>query len=332
MLQVESISFSYDKSTVVNAVSFTLQRGEIGCLLGPSGSGKTTTLRLLAGFSQLEAGKIRLHESMISDSTSTVPPEHRKVGMVFQDYALFPHLTVAQNVAFGISSAPDKAQRVEELLALVGLKEWQDAYPHTLSGGQQQRVAIARALAPKPDLLLFDEPFSSLDVALREQLAQDIRRILKSENTTALMVTHDQQEAFAMADKIGVMFDGTLHQWAEPESVYCEPSSDSVAKFIGDTALVDISLFDEEKDSSNKAQFVAIRPQQVSVNDDGKWAAIVTNSVFCGAYYRIALQLKEFPHISLPCLVSTEQAHSIGDTVSVDIDLTAAARVQKLGQ
>ncbi len=221
----------------VEAVSLALGAGAIGVLIGPSGCGKTSLLRLVAGLERPDAGRITIEDEVLSDAVRRIhlAPERRRIGMVFQDYALFPHLSVADNVAFGIDELPrsERASRVAQMLDLVGLAHAAHRAPHQLSGGQQQRVALARALAPKPRLLLLDEPFSSLDVDLRERLAQEVRTILKESGTTALMVTHDQLEAFAVGDVIGVMNKGRLEQWDDAYSLYHRPASRFVAGFIG---------------------------------------------------------------------------------------------------
>ncbi len=219
----------------VDQVSFTLAAGDIGVLIGPSGCGKTTLLRAVAGLEHAQAGRIRLGEEVVSEGALHVPPESRRIGMVFQDYALFPHLDVGRNVAFGLAGWPAarRQARVAEVLALVGLEQAERLHPHQLSGGQQQRVALARALAPQPRLLLLDEPFSNLDVELRERLAHELRAILKAAGATALFVTHDQLEAFAIGDVIGVMHEGRLHQWEDAYSLYHRPATRFVADFIG---------------------------------------------------------------------------------------------------
>src|SRR5512134_173091 len=203
VLELRGISHAYGEQAVVKSLSLSLGRGTIGCLLGPSGCGKTTVLRCIAGFERVAAGEIRLSGQAVASPTRHLPPEKRRVGMVFQDYALFPHLSVAENVAFGLHgmSRAGRRERVEELLAVVHLAEAARKYPHELSGGQQQRVALARALAPRPDLLLLDEPFSNLDVDLREKLSLEVRDILKAQNATAILVTHDQNDAFSIADE-----------------------------------------------------------------------------------------------------------------------------------
>jgi iron(III) transport system ATP-binding protein len=225
----------------VKAVSLRLQAGEIGVLLGPSGCGKTSLLRAIAGFVPLESGSIQVGGAQLAGPGLHLPPEARQVGVVFQDFALFPHLNVADNVAFGLRklARSPRAARVAEMLELVDLTAFSAQFPHELSGGQQQRVALARALAPAPTLMLLDEPFSSLDAELRERLATEVRTILKRAGTTALVVTHDQLEAFAMGDAVGVMNKGTLEQWDTPYNLYHRPNTRFVADFIGHAALVD---------------------------------------------------------------------------------------------
>ncbi len=239
-LELEHTSIRYPGATAraaVDAVSLGLLGGEIGVLIGPSGCGKTSLLRAVAGLERLAQGRIAIDGEPLADAARGLhrAPEARRVGMVFQDYALFPHLSVARNVAFGIAHLPrgERERRAQEVLELVGLAHAAERAPHQLSGGQQQRVALARALAPKPRLLLLDEPFSSLDIDLRERLAQELRAILKASATTALFVTHDQLEAFAVGDKIGVMHEGRLLQWDDAYTLYHRPVCRFVASFIG---------------------------------------------------------------------------------------------------
>ena len=219
----------------VDGVTLGLAAGEIGVLIGPSGCGKTTLLRAVAGLESVALGTVRLGGELVSSPDVQMLPEKRRIGMVFQDYALFPHLDVGRNVDFGIRQldAAARRARVDEVLALVGLGGMHSRYPHELSGGQQQRVALARALAPKPRLLLLDEPFSNLDVELRERLAHEVRGILKAAGATALFVTHDQLEAFAIGDVVGVMHQGKLHQWDDAYTLYHRPATRFVAEFIG---------------------------------------------------------------------------------------------------
>lgn len=236
-LEVSQLRVAYAgrSQPAVRDVSFGLRAGDIGVLIGPSGCGKTTLLRAVAGLEPVMQGVIKLSGQVVSRAGLSVAPEARHVGMVFQDYALFPHLNVGRNVGFGIDDLPrtKRAERVAEVLELVGLSGQEERFPHELSGGQQQRVALARALAPKPRLLLLDEPFSNLDVDLRERLAHEVRTILKAAKTTALFVTHDQLEAFAIGDTIGVMHEGQLHQWDDAYTLYHRPATRFVAEFIG---------------------------------------------------------------------------------------------------
>jgi iron(III) transport system ATP-binding protein len=239
-LQLDRVEVRYGAGApraAVSAVSMGLRRGEVGVLIGPSGCGKTSLLRAVAGLERLRAGRIAIDDHALSDAALDLhlPAEERQIGMVFQDYALFPHLDVAQNVAFGIAHLDTRARRArtQEMLDLVGLGHAGKRAPHELSGGQQQRVALARALAPRPRLLLLDEPFSSLDVDLRERLAQELRAILKGLEITSLFVTHDQFEAFAIGDRIGIMNKGVLEQWDDAYTLYHRPATRFVADFIG---------------------------------------------------------------------------------------------------
>ena len=234
------VRYTGQAQAAVHNASFGLRAGQIGVLIGPSGCGKTTLLRAVAGLEPVSAGSIHLNKQLVGGPQHSVAPEERRIGMVFQDYALFPHLSVGRNVAFGIHQLPraEQAARVAEVLQLVGLEGSEARFPHELSGGQQQRVALARALAPRPQLMLLDEPFSNLDVDLRERLAHEVRGILKAAGATALFVTHDQLEAFAIGDVIGVMHHGTLHQWDDAYTLYHRPATRFVADFIGHGVFV----------------------------------------------------------------------------------------------
>src|SRR5690554_4300404 len=238
-LELQGISVVYpcpgESLCAVNQLDLQLEQGEVGCLLGASGCGKTTILRAIAGFEPLQSGMIRLAGRELSAGAQQIAPEQRGVGMMFQDYALFPHLTVEKNIGFGLrrQCKAERVARIDEMLELVGLQAERKRYPHELSGGQQQRVALARALAPAPSLLLLDEPFSNLDPDLRERRALDLRDILKRARTTALLVTHDQHEAFALADHVGVMQAGHIEQWDTPYRLYHQPATREVADFVG---------------------------------------------------------------------------------------------------
>ncbi|QIQ76372.1 ABC transporter ATP-binding protein [Halogeometricum borinquense] len=239
VLELDGLKKSYGTETVIHDLSLSVREGEILTLLGPSGCGKTTTLRLLAGLERPDGGAVRLNGRAVS-GTEFVPPEERGVGVVFQEFALFPHLTARENIAFGLVDRSDAEteQRVDELLELVDLPRQGDSYPDELSGGQQQRVALARSLAPEPDILLLDEPFSNLDVDLRVQMREEVRRILKEAGVTAISVTHDQEEALSISDRVAVMNDGNLEQVGEPESVFQHPKSRFVAGFLGYASFI----------------------------------------------------------------------------------------------
>ena len=242
LLEIKNLSKRFHRvgTPTVNDVNFSLEAGKIVALLGPSGCGKTTTLRLIAGFEQPDAGEITLENRILYGPGIDLPPEARGIGFVFQDYALFPHLSVLENVIFGLHHLPksERLGRAREVLALVGLMVFQDRAPHQLSGGQQQRVALARALAPRPKLILLDEPFSSLDAQLRASTRLEVRRILEKNGATALLVTHDQEEAMAFADRLIVMRDGRIEQEGSPERVYAQPRTAFVANFLGRTNLI----------------------------------------------------------------------------------------------
>ncbi len=222
LLSVESLSCAYANHVIVEGVSFAIKEGEIACLLGPSGCGKTTLLRALAGFNPVAAGSIRMQGQEVSSTSATLPPEKRQMGMVFQDYALFPHLSVADNIAFGLKNKTraEKNEIVLSMLHLVRLPDLSKRFPHELSGGQQQRVALARALASRPRLLLMDEPFSNLDTEMRKELSLEVRDIIKQQGIAAVVVTHDQEEAFVISDVLGILSDGKLQQWGKAESLY----------------------------------------------------------------------------------------------------------------
>ncbi|MDH3702536.1 MAG: ABC transporter ATP-binding protein [Alphaproteobacteria bacterium] len=235
-LHLENIGHAYGAIRAVDGFDLTVMPGEVVCLLGPSGCGKTTILRLAAGLERLQQGHIEINGQTVADTGVHVSPEDRFVGLVFQDYALFPHLTVAENVAFGLNKLPaeESRDRVASVVDRVGIGDMAERYPHELSGGQQQRVALARALAPRPPLILLDEPFSGLDARLRDQVRDRTLHVLKQSNQATLMVTHDAEEAMFMADRIAVMRDGRNVQTDHPDALYCEPASAFVTEFFSD--------------------------------------------------------------------------------------------------
>ncbi len=230
-----TLSKAFNGIKAVKDVELEIAPGAFVALLGPSGCGKTTVLRLLAGLETPDTGVIRIGEVEIAGKGYALPPEKRRLGMVFQEYALFPHMSVRDNIAFGIRDRPDRDQRIDEVLTLVDLQSIQDRGPHSLSGGQQQRVALARALAPKPAVMLLDEPFSNLDAALRQRVRREIRQILLKAGVTTLFVTHDQEEALSLSDDVAVMIDGTIMQYGPPEELYRFPANQAVAGFLGET-------------------------------------------------------------------------------------------------
>ncbi len=240
VLEIADLTRQFGSETAVDSFSLTVQEGELLTLLGPSGCGKTTTLRMIAGLEQPTAGEIRIRDDVIADGEQFVAPERRDVGLVFQDFALFPHLTVAENITFGIDDwdKSEKEARLAELLALVDLDSHSEKRPEELSGGQKQRIALARSLAPEPEILLLDEPFSNLDVRLRIEMREEVRRILKEAGVTAISVTHDQEEALSISDRVAIMNDGKLEQVGKPEVVFENPESRFVASFLGRASFV----------------------------------------------------------------------------------------------
>lgn len=308
-LEVNRIRCLYGSDIAVDEVSFTLGRGTLACLLGPSGCGKTTVLRAIAGFHRLQQGEIKLNGNCVSSPTTSLLPEKRHIGMVFQDHALFPHLSVKANVAAGLfkQRAARKKEIVISLLERMGLITLQKRYPHELSGGQQQRVALARALAPNPSLILLDEPFSNLDVELRERLGQEVKDLLKETGTTAILVTHDQQEAFTFGDRIGVMNAGLIEQWETPYMLYHQPASRFVADFIGEgvfipgvitasdtfeTELGEIAGCKNSVQKEGQQLEVMIRPDDIVFDSQSALRAIVTRKGFRGAEIHYTLRLK----------------------------------------
>jgi iron(III) transport system ATP-binding protein len=322
-------------------VSFVLERGAIGCLLGPSGCGKTTVLRCIAGFETPSAGRILLNGVVVSSAETSLPPEKRRIGMVFQEHALFPHLTAARNISFGFSNKEETRSRVQELAELTGITELLEKYPHELSGGQQQRVALARALAPRPDLLLLDEPFSNLDTGLRERLSHELRDIIKASGATAVLVTHDQQEAFAMADEIGVLHEGRLEQWDSAYNLYHRPKNRFVADFVGQGVFLPATVL-----NPHQVQFelgvldgaiphacevgcatcgkgcsaeVLLRPDDVIHDDAAPTQAEVLHKAFRGAEILYTLKLASGRKVL--ALVPSHHNHAIGERIGIRLDV-----------
>ncbi len=332
LLSLEHVQKYYGETAVLKSLSFQLEEGAIGCLLGPSGCGKTTALRTIAGFEHIQGGRIRIGSDIVSSTDNHVPPENRRIGMVFQDYALFPHLNVRDNVAFGIGKKKEKHTRahVSDLIDLVGLEAVADQYPHELSGGQQQRVALARALAPNPRLLLMDEPFSNLDVTLRERLSIEVRNVLHQQGTTAILVTHNQSEAFAMADQIGIMENGELQQWDTAYQLYHRPQNPKVADFVGEGVLIDGKVISEGQVETGlgllEGRFsypctngcpakVLIRPEDVAHEDDSPYKAEILQKNFRGPTILYVLRLSSNERVL--SIVPSHHDHRVGDHIGI---------------
>ncbi len=329
-LVLENLSTQYNGTAVIEGLNLTVAKDEIVCLLGASGCGKTTTLKAIAGLIEAQQGKVYIDGALVSDEQAFVAPEHRNIGMMFQDYALFPHLTVADNIAFGLTkmSKPQKQQRVAEMLELVHLVGCAKRYPHQLSGGQQQRVAIARALAYRPSLLLLDEPFSNIDTQVRLELIADIRRIIKTQQVSAVFVTHSKEEAFAFADTLAVMNAGKIAQQGPPEQLFDAPSSKVVAEFLGQGIYLDAEALTATEYStcfgnvqsisalnhcSDKGQLY-IRPHQLELTaDDEHNKVTIISRRFVGSHtvYKVNVAEQEI-----------EVAAQLGDSFTVNEQAT----------
>lgn len=336
LLKVDNVSAGYDDQNVVSGLSFHVNQGEIVSLLGASGCGKTTVLRAIAGFEPVRQGSIEIAGNRVSSPGQVVSPEHRSIGMVFQDYALFPHLNIADNIAFGLRklASSDRRYKVNNLLSAVGLPGLGNRYPHELSGGQQQRVALARALAPTPSLLLMDEPFSNLDVELRERLSLEVRDILKAQGITAILVTHDQHEAFAVCDKVGVLNEGSIEQWDTPYNLYHEPQSRFVADFIGQGEFIggtikQPSQFETEfgtlvsdrcdcENAVGREVDILLRPDDLIPDDQGDIRATIVERAFKGAEIMYTLQTDRGTR--LLSLFPSHRNHTPGEQVRVRIE------------
>ncbi|WP_332634016.1 ABC transporter ATP-binding protein [Halalkalibacter flavus] len=348
-IQLKQLTKLYKKTETpaVDTINLDIEKGEIITLLGPSGCGKTTTLRMIAGFEQPTSGSITIdHNEVYSDKTY-LPPEKRGIGMVFQDYALFPHLTIEKNVTFGLNKWSNRAkkERAQEVLELVGLAEYGKRYPNELSGGQQQRVALARALAPRPHVVLMDEPFSNLDAGLRERMRYDVTVILRKANTTAIIVTHDQKDAFAVSDRVVVMNQGVIQQIASPREMYRCPKNCFVAQFVGKTNLLEGTLCSDLKHvdtyigrvslptQSEKLLEdvrVSIRPEGCRLAENGRYSGTVERVTYGGEYQEVEVRLGDHHEASQPMVVYApiEQDIEIGSVVSFDIKAELVALVE----
>jgi iron(III) transport system ATP-binding protein len=340
LLQLDHISKQFSETPVVDSVSLKLRQGELLSLLGASGCGKTTLLRLIAGFERPQSGRIELAGQEVASPNRWLPPEQRDIGMVFQDYALFPHLSVAQNVGFGLKKsrrkrsypAPQAKQLIADAIAQVGLSGLEKRYPHELSGGQQQRVALARALAPQPALILLDEPLSNLDVQVRSHLREEIRSILKTTGSTAIFVTHDQEEALSISDRVAVMNRGKLEQLATPETLYNEPATRFVAEFVtqgnfllatydgkGWKTPIGTLILDQEQPISDHAELM-IRQQDIRLEPDEKGTIVVVDRQFLGREHRYTIQTSAGARLRV--LSAMKPALEIGTRVKVRVNLS----------
>ena len=320
---------SFASVRAVEDLELTVQQGEILALLGPSGCGKTTTLRLIAGFEVPDAGRVEIGGRLVSGPGVFLPPEQRRVGMVFQDYALFPHLTVAENVAYGLKPGKERATRVKEVLALVDLRDVEERLPHELSGGQQQRVALARALAPQPEVLLLDEPFSNLDAGLRKQVREEVRDILKATATTAIFVTHDQEEALFMGDRVAILNAGRLEQVGTPEEIFHNPATRFVAEFMGHTGFLPARVTAEGLETElgflpqrlplppGTQVDMLVRPDDLTLLPDPGGAARVERRIFQGMHHlhRVVLPSGRIVH----CLTLHTEYYAPGTRVRVEL-------------
>jgi iron(III) transport system ATP-binding protein len=326
-VSLEGVAKSFGSVRAVADVTLPVRAGELLAVLGPSGCGKTTLLRLIAGFERPDAGRVKVGDRLVAGPGCFVAPERRRIGMVFQDYALFPHLTVEANVAFGLAQRPrdEREALTRRTLELVGLQHKARSYPHELSGGERQRVALARALAPEPEVVLLDEPFSNLDASLRAGLRREVELILRDAEATAILVTHDQEEALSLADRLAVMREGRFVQVGAPEDVYSHPAGRWTAQFLGEVNVLsgvakgpgvetELGTFDLSSPASGTVQ-VAVRPEQFDLRADSRGNAEVVSREFRGhdVLYRLRHEGGRTLLVQLPSL----QLHEVGDKVFV---------------
>ena len=326
-----------NESKVLTNINFDLEESEIGCILGPSGCGKSSLLRAIAGFENINSGSILKDGVCISNSLENTSVQDRKMGMVFQDYALFPNMDVKTNIAFGLknNTKKEKENRVNYLLDMVGLGQYKDKYPHELSGGEQQRIALIRALAPSPDILLLDEPFSNIDADIKEDLVSDVRDLLKELSITSVIVTHDQNEAFNIADKVAIMNNGKVEQIGNAYDIYHKPVNKFVADFIGLGVFVPITrnkngqlktplgMIEKDKLSGNHIESkdleMLLRPDDIIHNDQSDIMAVVMEKQFRGAEFLYKLLYND--RYPLLCFAPSHHDHKIGEAIGIELEI-----------
>jgi iron(III) transport system ATP-binding protein len=334
-LNLESVKIKLDSKIVLDDVNLQINTGEIVSLMGSSASGKTSLIRSIAGFHNITSGIIRIDNQIVNDFNKCVDVAERNVGVIFQDLALFPHLTVRENILFGLHKVDtaQKQKRAQKLEELLNIENITDRYPNQISGGQQQRVAIARAIAPKPNLLLLDEPFSALDYELKDNLMSDIMKLIKSEKITAILITHSAEEAFKMSDKIAFISNNTITQFANPYDIYHRPNSKEIANFFGISSYIKAKITDSSHISCVLGDFVGIadrfkngadvdlliRPDDIIHDDDSLFSAKVTEKTFRGSDFLYELELKDGQRIF--CYAPSHHNHQINEVIGIKLNL-----------
>ena len=334
-LNLQSVKISLDSKVILDDVNLKIDTGEIISLMGSSASGKTSLIRSIAGFHNISSGMIQIDGQVVDDSIRRSDVAMRNVGVIFQDLALFPHLTVRENICFGLNNIDSAQQqnRAKKLEDLLDIENITNRYPNQISGGQQQRVAIARAIAPKPNLLLLDEPFSALDYELKDNLMSDIMKLIKSENITAILITHSAEEAFKMSDKIAFISDNTITQFANPYDMYHRPNSKEIANFFGISSYITAKITDSSHINCILGDFVGmvdqfnkddkvdllIRPDDIIHDDDSLFSAKVTEKTFRGSDFLYELELKDGQKIF--CYAPSHHNHQVNEVIGIKLDL-----------
>ena len=334
-LNLQSVKIVLESKVILDDVNLKIDTGEIVSLMGSSASGKTSLIRSIAGFHNITSGMIQIDGQIVDDSISRADVAMRNVGVIFQDLALFPHLTVRENICFGLNNIDSTQQqhRAKKLEDLLDIENITNRYPNQISGGQQQRVAIARAIAPKPNLLLLDEPFSALDYELKDNLMNDIMKLIKSENITAILITHSAEEAFKMSDKIAFISNNTITQFANPYDIYHRPASKEIANFFGISSYIKAKITDSSHINCILGDFVGmvdqynkdakvdllIRPDDIIHDDDSLFSAKVTEKTFRGSDFLYELELKDGQKIF--CYAPSHHNHQVNEVIGIKLDL-----------